>query len=209
VTGLLDDVAQYYAGRLREFGATPAGVDWRDEASQRTRFEQLLKAIEDGGESVLDLGCGYGALLGFLREQRFPGTYHGLDVVPEMIAAAKARHSDDARASFAVGSLPGRAADYVLASGIFNVRRRRGDPEWQDYVEATLAEMDRAARHGFAFNCLTSYSDPERMRDDLYYGDPCHYFDLCKRCYSRDVALLHDYGLWEFTIIVRKPSPRG
>jgi hypothetical protein len=64
--------------------------------------------------------------------------------------------------------------------------------------------MDRAGRKGFAFNCLTSYSDPERMRDDLYYGDPCYYFDLCKRLYSPQVSLLHDYGLWEFTIIVRK-----
>jgi hypothetical protein len=71
--------------------------------------------------------------------------------------------------------------------------------------------MDRAACKGFAFNCLTTYSDPERLRDDLYYGDPCYYFDLCKRLYSRHVALLHDYGLWEFTIIVRKSgsSARG
>jgi hypothetical protein len=50
---------------------------------------------------------------------------------------------------------------------------------------------------------LTSYSDPGRMRPDLYYGDPREYFDLCKRKYSRHVALLHDYGLYEFTIIVR------
>ena len=50
---------------------------------------------------------------------------------------------------------------------------------------------------------LTSYSDPDRMRPDLYYGDPCRLFDHCKRRYSRHVALLHDYGLYEFTILVR------
>jgi hypothetical protein len=58
--------------------------------------------------------------------------------------------------------------------------------------------------HGFAFNCLTSYSDAERKRDYLYYADPCALFDLCKRRYSRNVALLHDYGLYEFTLLVRK-----
>jgi hypothetical protein len=57
---------------------------------------------------------------------------------------------------------------------------------------------------GFAFNALTSYSDPERMKNTLYYADPCRLFDLCKREFSRDVALLHDYGLYEFTILVRK-----
>jgi hypothetical protein len=51
---------------------------------------------------------------------------------------------------------------------------------------------------------LTSYSDPDRMRSDLYYGDPCLFFDHCKRTYSKQVALLHDYGLYEFTVIVRK-----
>jgi hypothetical protein len=29
-------------------------------------------------------------------------------------------------------------------------------------------------------------------------------FDICKRKFSRNVALLHDYGLYEFTILVRK-----
>jgi hypothetical protein len=44
------------------------------------------------------------------------------------------------------------------------------------------------------------------MRNYLYYADPCALFDLCKRRYSKHVALLHDYGLYEFTILVRKTS---
>jgi hypothetical protein len=53
---------------------------------------------------------------------------------------------------------------------------------------------------------LTKYSDAERMagRPDLFYGDPLFFFDFCKRNFSRNVALLHDYGLYDFTIIVRK-----
>jgi len=42
------------------------------------------------------------------------------------------------------------------------------------------------------------------MRPDLHYADPCVLFDRCKRRHSPRVALLHDYGLWEFTILVRK-----
>ncbi len=55
-----------------------------------------------------------------------------------------------------------------------------------------------------AFNLLTSYSDKDMMRPDLYYGDPLFYFDYCKRNFSQNVALLHDYGLFEFTILVKK-----
>ncbi|MGR9969871.1 hypothetical protein ACUOIB_23760, partial [Escherichia coli] len=73
-------------------------------------------------------------------------------------------------------------------------------------LQETLDSLDRFSRRGFSFNCLTSYSDEDRKRDYLYYADPCQLFDLCKRRYSRQVALLHDYGLYEFTILVRKDA---
>jgi hypothetical protein len=42
------------------------------------------------------------------------------------------------------------------------------------------------------------------MRDDLYYADPLFFFDYCKTRFSRFVTLIHDYPLYEFTILVRK-----
>jgi hypothetical protein len=68
----------------------------------------------------------------------------------------------------------------------------------------TLDMMNISSGAGFSFNCLTSYSDADRMRGDLFYANPLDLFDLCKRRYSRQVALLHDYELYEFTMIVRK-----
>jgi hypothetical protein len=94
-------------------------------------------------------------------------------------------------------------ADYTVASGIFNVKLDVPVDEWREYVLSTLETIARLSSKGFAFNMLTSYSDADKMRDDLYYGDPRFFFDLCKREYSRHVALLHDYGLYEFTMIVR------
>ena len=58
----------------------------------------------------------------------------------------------------------------------------------------------------FAFNLLTAYSSPGLQRPDLYYADACFFFDHCMKRYSRHVALLHDYGLFEFTVLVRKPD---
>jgi hypothetical protein len=50
---------------------------------------------------------------------------------------------------------------------------------------------------------LTIYSDQEKMRPDLYYGDPSWFFDHCKRRFSRNVALLHDYELYDWTMAVK------
>ena len=121
-----------------------------------------------------------------------------------MIASARVRYANTPNASFDIDSAPENIADYGIASGIFNVRLGRDDREWLDYLKTTLDILDRTSRQGFAFNCLTSYSDTDRMRGYLYYADPCMLFDLCKKRYSRNVALLHDYGLYEFTILVRK-----
>ena len=97
-------------------------------------------------------------------------------------------------------------SDYAVASGIFNVRLGRADADWKAYLTDSLDTLDRTSDKGFAFNCLTSYSDADKMRGYLYYADPCEIFDLCKRRYSRNVALLHDYDLYEFTILVTKKS---
>ncbi|MDT6960362.1 class I SAM-dependent methyltransferase [Cupriavidus sp. SZY C1] len=205
-TDLLGEVAGYYSARLAEHGETAQGVDWNGEESQFLRFAQLSRVIGDRTEpfSVNDLGCGYGALREYLGKSYPQLRYTGIDVAEEMIQAASRRLGGDPSTRFIVGSEPDAVADFGIASGIFNVRMARGDAEWLDYIKGVLDIMDRTSRLGFAFNCLTSYSDADKMRDTLYYADPCALFDHCKRRYSRNVALLHDYGLYEFTIVVRK-----
>jgi len=205
-TDLLDEVAGYYSAKLAEYGQTAQGVDWNGEESQVLRFAQLARIIGDTKDSfsVNDLGCGYGALREYLGGLYPALTYTGIDVAEEMIQAAGHRHGADASTRFIVGSEPDATADFGIASGIFNVRMARGDGEWLDYIKSSLDTMNRTSRLGFAFNCLTSYSDADKIRNTLYYADPCELFDHCKRHYSRNVALLHDYGLYEFTILVRK-----
>ena len=204
-TTILGDVARYYTSKLEEHGTTARGVDWNGEASQTLRFDQLLRIVNVAGRfSINDLGCGYGALLDYLDARGFEVNYTGIDVSAEMAPPA---HDASKVGRTQTSSAP-RAqigeADYSVASGIFNVRMEWLDAEWRDYIEATLDLLDAASRRGFSFNCLTSYSDASKMRDELYYADPCVLFDLCKRRYSKSVALLHDYELYEFTILVRK-----
>ena len=100
--------------------------------------------------------------------------------------------------------------DYAVASGIFNVRLEASEELWHGHVVATLGRLGELSRRGFAFNMLTRYADRELLRDYLYYADPSRYFELCKETWSRNVSLLHDYDLYEFTVLVRlgsEPKP--
>lgn len=202
---ILTAVEQYYTSTFEEHGATARGVDWNSTGSQELRFEQLATLLrhETGRFSINDVGCGYGALASFLEHSGLDATYTGYDLSERMLEHARAafRERSDVRFVRGVDLSP---ADYSVASGIFNVKLGFSAEEWHEFVNETIASLAHASRKGFAFNLLSSYSDPERRRPDLHYADPCALFDACKRAYSRDVALLHDYGLWEFTIVVRQ-----
>jgi len=207
---ILAAVESYYDGRFAAHGASPQGVDWNSAESQLVRFEQLAVLFEPdpGPFSVNDVGCGYGAFAAFLQERRPATRYTGYELSSAMIEYARARFDASPNIQFRQGAELA-SADYSVASGIFNVKLDFPEDEWARYVEETIARLAQASRKGFAFNVLTSYSDADRRRADLYYADPREIFHVCKSRYSRDVALLHDYGLWEFTIVVRlsEPSP--
>lgn len=202
---IFSEVADYYTSKIIAHGDTPQGVDWNGKDGQVLRFQQLSNLLNIHGEfSINDIGCGYGALYEYLLEQNLKFNYFGIDISEAMIRAAELRHQGRNNAKFVCASTPSLVADFGVASGIFNVRMDNSDVEWLSYVEQTLDVLNNTSKIGFAFNCLTSYSDKDKMRDYLYYADPCKFFDLCKRKYSRHVSLIHDYGLYEFTILVRK-----
>jgi len=204
-SAIKDAVSRYYSGKLAEHGPTSLGVDWNSKASQELRFAQLLTVCgELAGFSINDYGCGYGALYGYLRDRAADFTYTGFDWSEAMVAEAKRLHGSERDCNFVSGDDALVPADYTVASGVFNVKLGAGDADWRRYVIETLHDFDRLSSRGFAFNALTVYSDADRMVTRLHYADPLKLFDYCKRNFSPAVALLHDYELYEFTIVVRK-----
>jgi SAM-dependent methyltransferase len=202
---ILDRTQRYYAGTVREHGATARGVDWNSEASQLLRFDQFARLLDPSGEiAITDYGCGYGALVDWLEARGGPYRYLGFDLSPEMIALAKARHAGNPACHFSTSEADLGATDYTLASGIFNVKLEATDADWTAYVYDVIHHMAGMSRRGFAFNMLTLDSDPEKRRRNLYYADPAAVFEHCRARYSRSTAVLQDYGLYEFTILVRK-----
>ncbi len=205
------EVAEYYRARILEHGPEAAGVDWNSEESQLLRFEQLVRLFvaPDTGCSVLDYGCGYGAMYPFLRKRLSCAEYCGFDIVPEMLAAARKKYPEH-EASWCPELPEGRQFDFAFASGVFNVRLSASEDEWKAGIRTTILELARCAKRGFAFNALSIYSDPPKRKEYLHYADPRELFDFCKREISREVSLLHDYPLYEFTIVVantRSTSP--
>ncbi len=200
-----DDAVAHYESLLDQHGPIAPGVGWNSEFAQHERFERLCEILpaDDTGVSVLDFGCGFGALAEFLAARRKQFTYVGYDASPRMIDCARARF-DDPRVTFESDWQVVPPCHYGIASGVFNVRGEWSDERWWSYIQDTLQSIHERVTSGWAANFLTCHSDPELMRPELYYADPMLLFDWCRRNLSRFVAIHHDYPLYDFTILVRK-----
>ena len=204
---ILSHVAAYYASKLEAHGSTPQGVDWNGTDSHERRHKQFLRLLDSAlTASIIDLGCGFGDFLRFLRAAGHHGRFIGYDIAPSMIEKARELHGESDDRQWRIGAEPAEIADFAIASGIFNVKGDVADEVWKRYVHQTIDILARAGRRGFAFNVLSMSSDPDRRRPNLYYADPADMLGHCLSHYGRSIALLQDYGLYEFTVVVRHQS---
>jgi hypothetical protein len=97
-----------------------------------------------------------------------------------------------------------KEADYCVASGIFNLKFEVSEESWKEYIIETIRILHGKSKLGFSFNALTSYSDKDFMKPELHYSNPTWLFDYCKTHFAKNVALLHDYSQYDFTILVKK-----
>ena len=203
VSEALADVERLYSADVEQYGPSPRSVGWKDAASQRLRFEKLAQVLATAGETAItvnDLGCGYGAMFAFLDEMEGVrlGRYYGYDLSEAMLR--RAREGSDERAQLIRATAPTEVADYSFASGPFYVKGQASETAWQAHVQESLQRMAEKSRVGFAFNQLTTFVD--FRQENLFYADPCVFFEFCKREISPYVTLVHDYPLYEWTMLV-------
>jgi len=200
----LSKVEKLYTDNIKQNGIKPESVGWTKEGSQQLRFNKLMQVVENKNESfsLNELGCGYGELYKYCINNKFKlDKFIGYDISADMLEAAK-DYINYSNVELINNSKLKTLADYSVTSGIFNVRFDENKDLWKEYIFSTLQNMNEYSKKGFSFNLLTSYVDYEA--ENLFYADPKIFFDYCKTNFSKKVNLIHDYDLYEWTIIVKK-----
>ena len=199
-------ITDVYSDNLARHGEESKAVGWPTLDSQILRFEKLSQVIPCSATpvSVNDYGCGYGAHLSYLLENQYAiSQYNGYDLSEEMLAKSKERLKDfEGHLNLLNSSEISTPADFTFVSGTFNVRFDASVDEWMAFIENSLSKINEFSECGFSFNLLSKYVDWEEPH--LFYGDPCYWFDYCKVNFSKQVSLIHDYPLFEWTILVKK-----
>src|ERR1041385_1390294 len=98
---ILQRKREYYDQQIQRHGCTALAVGWNSQESQELRFRQLLKITDPSTAfSIIDFGCGYGALAGYLQTEHYSFEYCGYDISPQMISKARELHGNTDRIAF-------------------------------------------------------------------------------------------------------------
>jgi SAM-dependent methyltransferase len=170
------------------------------------RFVQLLKLCDFASPfSLNDLGCGYGALIAYLgrRHDGCAVDYLGIDVSEPMVRRALRLWRNRGDTAFAIGHASPRTADYAVASGIFNVAQDQPQHDWEQFIAASLDDLHRTTRRGFAVNFMKR-PEGAPARRGLYTTDTASWARYCASRFDATAEVRDGYGLMEFTLVVRK-----
>lgn len=196
-----DYVIDSYRRTFEQYGNAPEAVQWSAEG-QRWRFDKLLEIAAHGklqGKRLLEIGCGLGHFYPHVREMISPAVdYTGIDIVPEMIAHAKAAHPEASFECRDIFQAPITGSyDYVFISGVFNAPLREDSRE---FLSAMIAHAFAACRIGLAFNFTSSHVN--FVSEGTNYFDPCWVLSEVLEKLSKKVVMHHHYRNCDVAVFV-------
>jgi cyclopropane fatty-acyl-phospholipid synthase-like methyltransferase len=195
-------IRHYHHHRIAAYqNGTVEALGWKAEASQVKRFEVLATVGNLDGCTLLDVGCGYGDLKGYLDQIYSDFTYIGFDQMPEFISEAKKRYGGCPatyffQTDFSAVDFP--KVDYVIASGAFGYRCQN-----PDFYFEMIRKMYTVAGRAAAFNMLDAACFPE---DDLLIGHDLDRVVAFCDLLSRRVEVISGYLEDDFTVFMHKES---
>lgn len=192
-------IIKRYNDRIEKYGYNLAGMASGTEDRRKLRFQILSEIGIKNGDSVLDLGCGFGDFSDYLSNQKLLVDYTGYDINPLIIGEATKRFPNDTFAVKDVIHEDFPEFDYIVSTSCFNLPLKTQDN--YDFVLELLTTCYQHARKGVAIDFISSYVD--FTHPDAFHYEPEKVFTIAKSLTKR-VCLRHDYPLFEFAIYLYK-----
>jgi SAM-dependent methyltransferase len=168
-----EELVQLYRQRIQANGYSSEVLFYRNQQQHEVKLKTYATLIArlPQGDSILDIGCGYGELLRFATP---PGHYLGIDLVADFVEEARRRHPKRQFAVVDAFNYSGPVVDWALLVGVLSS---------VPTPKALISRAAKVARKGVIF--------------DITLGDriPPDYLDLF-RCTIEEVQVIaHELDL--------------
>jgi ubiquinone/menaquinone biosynthesis C-methylase UbiE len=199
-----DKLLAYYQANFQKYGIHENSLGWT-KGKQNIRFHQLTKPFSLSNRTILDIGCGFGDLLGFFKNQRINyKNYIGIDLIPEFVEVAQKNWSS-AHHQFILGNyleIPDVVTDFTIASGIFGHRLYESQKEQYEHVTRVLEKAMATSSVGVSFDFISDKTDFSSSSKDFHASPE----EILKIAYglTRNVVLDNSALPFEFSITLFK-----
>ncbi len=162
-------IKSYYEENMSK-GLPEYGIlGWESEEAQHLRFDAMLNKVDLSGKRLLDVGCGTGSLLEYVRSKGIEVKYTGVDILGQMIDIAQKKKlgADFLKVDiFKENIFKDASFDVIYTSGIFNLNLGNN----KEFLKNALELFFRLSKETVVFNLLHTAS-PDR-EDKYFYFHP-------------------------------------
>jgi len=180
---------------LTRYGYHPNALYWSGRDIQEIRFQVLADIGIQAGDTVLDVGCGFGDFKAWCESKACPVNYTGIDVSPDLLLQAQMRHPD---AHFVVGDLfdmdfEAQSFDWVILSGALNEQLH----DESSYAKRVIKRMYELCCKGAAFNMLDArFLKAHDLHSQMPESMQLYCQSLCPECELHDAYLKNDFSIY-------------
>lgn len=201
-------VVEHYRDNYQKYGANnERSLGWAKN-KQELRFKQLLRFLKPNPEeSLLDIGCGFADLYGYLKKnpEYHNIDYWGIDIMKEFIDIATQNYPEKANhlmcKDFAE-NVNNRKYDYCVVSGTFNYKIFESESEQYEFISEMMEKALSICNVGIAFDFLSDKVDYRTSEED-FHSSPEKMLSLAYKL-SRNVILDNSAMPFEFCITIFK-----
>lgn len=189
---------RYFSGLLKE-SDDHHHVVAQSKISHLKRFEKILELGDFQDKTVLDVGCGIGGFLDFLKEKGISCEFTGVDINPGMIDKARQLHPEIEKNFFVCDiieeDLDG-PFDWVTSNGPLNLKF--DGTLNMDMTMRLVERMYSLARIGIAISMTSALT--RKPNDETFYYRPldilAETFKFCANVRFDHTYLPHDFVLF-------------
>ncbi|MFC1710144.1 class I SAM-dependent methyltransferase [Patescibacteria group bacterium] len=189
-----------YQKTFKKYGVDPKALQWASKKAAEVRYKNLVKDIDFEGKTVLDIGCGFGDIIGHIKKKTNNFDYLGIDIVPEFISTAKKKYP---KHKFIVGDYFNNPLneefDIVLTSGTLNANDKKPMETRKKYIKTMFDHTNKI----LAFNMAGGNPQPDNANAKrVYYADSKQILDYCITV--GNAKLVSGYHPKDFIVIIKK-----